>query len=118
MEIAFPFRISEHGRVANASYEEHIYQMVYQLLFTNSGERVNRPTFGCSVPLLVFEPGSAELATATQALIHAALLQWLGDLIKVETVQVRMDESTLTVTVQYIILLTQKRAVSRYQRAK
>jgi len=115
MEIAFPFQISEDGRVASATYEEHIYQLIYQLLFTNIGERVNRPTFGCSVPQLVFSPGSAELVTATQALIHGALQQWLGNLIKVEAVYVQMDESTLTVTVQYIILLTQQRQVSLYE---
>lgn len=118
MEIAFPFHISDHGQVAHATYEEHIYQMIYQVLFTLSGERVNRPTFGCSVPLLVFAPGSAELVTATQALIQSSLLQWLGDLIKVESVQVEFDESTLTVTIQYVVLLTQKRLISRYQRPK
>src|SRR2546421_1048415 len=100
MEIAFPFQISEDGRVASATYEEHIYQLIYQLLFTNIGERVNRPTFGCSVPQLVFSPGSAELITATQALIHGALQQWLGNLIKVEAGYVQMDESKLTVTGQ------------------
>ena len=118
MDIAFPFHVSEHGRVADADYEEHIYQMIYQVLFTVSGERVNRPTFGCSVPLLVFAPGNVELVTATQALIQASLLQWLGDLIKVEGVKVQMDESTLTVTIRYVVLLTQKRLVSRYQRQK
>lgn len=115
MNIAFPFQISEDGRVASATYEEHIYQMIYQLLFTNIGERVNRPMFGCSVMQLTFSPLSAELVTATQALIHSGLQQWLGDVIKVEAVNVQMGQSTLTVTVQYIILRTQQRQVSLYE---
>jgi hypothetical protein len=116
MEIAFPFSISQHGRVASATYEEHIYQLIYQLLFTNIGERVNRPTFGCSVVQLVFSLGSTELVTATQALVHAALEQWLGNLIKVEAVQVQMNDSVLTISVQYIILRTQQRKVSQFTR--
>lgn len=116
MEIAFPFHVSGHGRVADADHEEHVYQMIYQLLFTNAGERVNRPTFGCSMTHTVFSPGSAELVTATQALIHASLEQWLGDLIKVEAVLVQMSGSALTVTVRYFILRTRRRQVSQFTR--
>ena len=63
------------------------------MLFTAPGERVNRPTFGSGVLRLVFEPGGAELATATQFLVQSALQQWLADVVEVQAVDV--DERRL-----------------------
>ena len=116
MQISYPFRVSEHGRVATTDYESHVYQMIEQLLFTAPGERVNLPTYGCAVQVLVFASNSPELATATQALVHGALQQWLGDVIKVEAVQVGSADSTLSITVQYTIIRTQRRQTSTFRR--
>jgi len=54
MEIAYPFRIDGRGRTADAGRDEHIRQMIEQVLFTSPGERVNRPTFGTGLQQLVF----------------------------------------------------------------
>ena len=40
--------------------------MIEQLLFTEPGERVNRPDFGSGLLQLVFAPNSPELAAALQ----------------------------------------------------
>jgi phage baseplate assembly protein W len=116
MQIEYPFQISHSGRVATTDYAAHVYQMIEQLLFTSPGERVNMPTFGCAVQQLVFASNSPELVTATQALIHGALQQWLGDVIKVESVQVRNADSSLRILIQYVILRTQTRQVSTFER--
>ncbi|MDT5294747.1 MAG: uncharacterized protein QOJ76_1627 [Acidobacteriota bacterium] len=116
MQIEYPFQIADHGRVATTDYAGHVYQMIEQLLFTSPGERVNMPTLGCAVQQLVFASNSPELATATQALIHGALQQWLGDIIKVESVQVKNNDSALQILIQYLILRTQSRQVSTFQR--
>jgi phage baseplate assembly protein W len=116
MEIAFPFEITAHGSVAEADYNDHVYQMIEQVLFTDLGERVNRPTFGCSIAHLIFAPMASELVTATQALVHTALQQFLGDVIKVEAVQTTAADSTLTLTIQYVILRTQTRQVATFSR--
>ena len=116
MEIAYPFRIDGRGRVAAASEEEHVRQMIEQLLFTAPGERVNRPDFGTGVMQLVFAPNSQELATATEFTIQGALQQWLGDRIQVEAVQVESEESTLRITVQYILRRTRQRSVAQFSR--
>jgi phage baseplate assembly protein W len=118
MQIAFPFSISERGRAATADYDDHVYQLIYQLLFTEQGERVNRTGFGCSVQSLVFAPGGAQLTSSTQALIHSALQQWLGDIIRVEAVQVVSDEAMLTITIQYTVLRTQSSRVKKFQRQR
>ena len=114
MDIAFPFEIDGRGRTAEASQDDHIRQLIHQVLFTSPGERVNRPTFGSGVKQLVFAPNSDELATATEFTVQGALQQWLGDLIKVEAVNVQSKESTLTITVTYVVQRTQQREVAEF----
>jgi uncharacterized protein len=116
-DIAFTYRFDGVGRTAQpASTDDHIRELVEQVLFTSPGERVNRPTFGTGLAQLVFAPNSQELATATQFLVQAALQQTLGDLIHVETIQVNSVDSTLSVTVQYVVLQTQQRQVATIAR--
>jgi uncharacterized protein len=116
-DIAFPYRFDGGGRTASpASTDDHIRDLVEQVLFTSPGERVNRPTFGTGLAQLVFAPNSQELATATQFLVQAALQQTLGDLIHVETIQVDSVDSTLSVTVQYVVLQTQQRQLATFAR--
>lgn len=116
MQFSYPFRIDKNGRTATANDEEHIRQLIEQVLFTAQGERVNRPTFGSGINQLLFAPNSDELATATQFLIQGALQQWLGDLIIVESVDVRSEESTLAVSIQYIVRRDQQRHVQTFMR--
>jgi phage baseplate assembly protein W len=108
-QFDYPFHIDGRGRVAQTTDEEHVRDLIEQVLLTSPGERVMRPTFGCGVGQLVFAPNSAELAAATQMLVQGALQQWLGDLIVVEAVQVDAIDSTLTLAVRYTLRLTQER---------
>ncbi len=103
MNIAFPFQIDGHGRTAATTDDQHIHDMIEQLLFTNPGERVNRPDFGSGLLQTVFQPNSTALAAALQFTLQGALQQALGDLIQLQAVQVNNDDSTLTVTVQYLV---------------
>ncbi|MEO0078970.1 MAG: GPW/gp25 family protein [candidate division WOR-3 bacterium] len=114
MNISYPFHFDHRGRTAEASYHEHIRDMIEQVLFTNPGERVNRPDFGCGLMQLVFAPNSDELAAATQFLVQGALQQWLGDLIQVDAVKVRAVEAELKVLVQYTIRLTQETRTAEF----
>jgi uncharacterized protein len=109
MDVNFPFRFDGRGRTAEAGTDDHIRQMVEQVLFTAPGERVNRPTFGCGLAQLVFAPNSEELAAATQFLVQGALQQWLGDLIEVQEVEVESDAERLRVTVEYVVRRTGER---------
>ena len=116
MHIAYPLQIDSRGHVATATEEEHIRQLIEQVLFTAPGERVNRPTFGSGLQQLLFAPNSDELATATQYLAQGALQQWLGDLIQVEALHVEHLDETLQVTVHYVIRRNQQRQVAQVQR--
>ena len=70
MNIAYPYHFDHGGRTAQALDEAHVRDLIEQVLFTSSGERVMRPDFGCGVAQLVFAPNSVELAGATHALVN------------------------------------------------
>lgn len=116
MNIDFPYKFDHRGRTAETDYEDHIRDMIEQVLFTSPGERANRPSFGSGLLQLVFAPNSEELAGTTQFLVQGALQEWLGDLIQVESVQVESVESTLRVIVQYIIRRDQTRQTATFDR--
>jgi uncharacterized protein len=116
MHIDFPWHIDHRGRSSAADAEGHIRDLIEQVLFTSPGERVNRPTFGSGLMQLVFMPNSTEVATATQFLVQGALHQWLGELIQVEAVQVESEDSTLRITVRYVIRHNQQRLVTAFTR--
>jgi hypothetical protein len=103
MNIDFPFHLDDRGRTASTDDDDHIRDMIEQFLFTNPGERVNRPDFGSGLLHLVFAPNSPELASALQFAIQAGLQRWLGDLIEVRKLEVTGEESTLSITVQYVV---------------
>lgn len=116
MQIDYPFHLDSRGRTATTDPNDHIRDLIEQVLFTAPGERVNRPTFGSGLLQMIFAPNSDELATATQFLVQGSLQQWLGDLIQVEAVQVNSLESTLEVTVVYTIRRSQERQTAQFRR--
>jgi phage baseplate assembly protein W len=116
MPLDYPFHVDSRGRTAQTPPDEHIRDLIEQVLFTGPGERVNRPAFGSGLLQLVFMPTSDELATATQFLVQGALQQWLGDVILVEAVAVDRDDSTIRVNVQYVVRRTQERQVAQLSR--
>jgi phage baseplate assembly protein W len=113
MNIDFPFRIDGRKRTASTSNEDHVRDLIEQLLFTAPGERVNRPTFGSGLPQMIFGPNTPEMAAAVQFLIQGALQQYLADLIQVSSVQVDAIDSTLRVQVDYVLTRTQERRTTQ-----
>jgi phage baseplate assembly protein W len=114
MQIDYPFHFDGRGRTATTTDDDHIRDMIEQVLFTQPGERVNRPDFGSGLLQLVFQPNSDELAAATQYMVQGALLKWLGDLILVESVQVESQDAMIRVLIQYVIRRTQTRQVAEF----
>lgn len=115
VQLDFPYHYDGRGRTAETSEDEHLRDMIEQVLFTAPGERVNRPDFGSGLLQLVFEPNSDALAAATRASVEGALQRWLGEFIQVEAVQVRARDATLEVVIQYIARRTQERRVERFR---
>jgi hypothetical protein len=96
-----PFHLDARGRSALTDADDHVRDLIMQVLFTQPGERVNRPEFGCGLKQLVFMPNSDALATATQQLVQGALHRWLEPVLVVEQVRVKALESRLEVKVVY-----------------
>lgn len=116
MNIRFPFRFDGHGRTATADDSAHVRQLIEQVLFTNPGERVNRPDFGSGLLQLVFAPNSDTLAAALQAGIHGSLQRWLGDLIDVQNLAVENRDSQLLITLTYSLQRTGESRTETFQR--
>ncbi|MCD4525971.1 GPW/gp25 family protein [Nocardioides sp. cx-173] len=116
MHLEHPFHFDGRGRTADATHSGWLRGLVEQVLMTQPGERVNRPTFGSGLRQLPFEGLGDELGSATEFLVQAALQQWLGDLIAVDRVDVHASDSTLRVTVAFTEVRTGEGHVETYER--
>ncbi|MFL6211751.1 MAG: GPW/gp25 family protein [Pyrinomonadaceae bacterium] len=106
MNIDFPFHFDARGKTAAVGTDEHIRDMIEQLLFTNHGERVNRPDFGSGLRQLIFAPNSPELAAALQLTTQSELQRWLGDVINLLNLEVESEGATLRILIQYVVKRT------------
>ena len=106
--IDFPFRFDSHGRTATTDENDHIRDMIEQFLFTNAGERVNRPDFGSGLLQMVFAPNSQELAATLQFTVQAGLQQWLGNVIEVLDLNVESEDAELRVGIKYRVRRSQE----------
>ena len=109
--IRYPFGVDAGlGRLTvESDYAAHVEQMMKQVLFTNPGERINRPDFGCGLRRMVFAPNSDVSASLTQVTVFQALEKWLGSVIKVNEVRVTAEEEILRVDIAYILRVRQER---------
>jgi uncharacterized protein len=116
MNIDFPFHFDRLGRTAATNDQDHIRDMIEQLLFTNPGERVNRPDFGSGLLQLIFAPNSPELAATLQFTMQASLQQWLGDVIDIQALEVTSKDSKLQVSLSYDIRRTGEQRTDLFER--
>ena len=116
-DFDFPYHVDGRGRTATTGADDHLRDLIEQVLFTAPGERVMRPDFGSGLLGLVFEPGGPELVATTQHLVQGALQQELGHLIAVDSVEVSQDDGALRVSVSYVALRTQERTAATFSRS-
>lgn len=120
MDLYFPYQIDGRGRTREArrdeDNDEYIKGLIEQLLFTAPGERVMRPDFGSGLQQLLFAGNSPELAATTQMLVQAALQQYLGNLIVVESVDIQAVDSVLLIEVIYIVRRTLRQQQANFER--
>jgi uncharacterized protein len=103
MNLDYPFHFDGHGRTATTDLRDHIRDMIEELLFTNHGERVNRPDYGSGILRSIFAPNSRELASELERSAQGALNSYLGDLIIIKELIVTSENETLSILIQYII---------------
>lgn len=100
-QFPFPYRVDSNGLTAGTTPEQHVRDLIELVLFTDHGERVNRPEFGAGLRQMVFAENAPELASSAQHLVQSSLQQFLADLIEVHAVDVRADGARIRVTVRF-----------------
>lgn len=116
LHVGYPLSFDHRGRTGARGYERYVRELVEQVLFTNPGERVNRPEFGCGVLQLVHAPNSDQLAAAVQVSIQSSLQRWLGELLSVEALEVEHADSTLRISLVYRLLANGQRQFETFER--
>lgn len=110
--LSYPLTISGKGTPSTCAPDDHMRDLILQVLLTNPGERVNQPDFGAGVHRLVFAPNSDALRASAQFLISTNLDRWLGDRITVEQVIVDSQpgfEEAVNIEIVYTLKATQRR---------
>jgi phage baseplate assembly protein W len=110
--LDYPYGVSGSGIPNTTTADDHLRDLILQVLFTNPGERVNLPDFGVGVQRLVFAPSSDALRSSAQFLISTNLRRWLGDRINVDQVTVSSEpglEEEITIEIVYTLKATQQR---------
>lgn len=115
--LSFPFRVSSDGRMTTVNtLEEHVRDEIVQLILTNPGERPFLVDFGGGVRRLVFEFADDATAAMAKARITQAINHWLGHRVTLEYIDVKTEDSTITVDVRYRLAGTEDSRVLRFQR--
>jgi uncharacterized protein len=110
--LDFPISVGDTGGLQRTDPDDHLRDLILQVLFTEPGERVNLPNFGCGVKRLVFAPNNEVLQASAQFLIAQNLNHWLEDRIVVETVRLSSDvdeEFLLQIDIIYQVKATRLR---------
>ena len=116
--LGYPYTTGSTGAPKTDGPDDHLRDLILQVLFTNPGERINLPTFGVGVQQLVFAPNGDTLRTSAQFLIQTGLQQWLGDRIKMNQVTVSSvagEEETVTIEIAYTVNATQQQQSMQVQ---
>jgi phage baseplate assembly protein W len=104
--IAVPLHFDGRGRTAQTPADQHLRDLIENVLLTAPGERVMRPAFGSGLLQLAFAPNGDQLAAALQMLVQGALQSGLGDLIEIAGVAIDQDDGSVTITVSYTVRST------------
>src|SRR5215468_6993768 len=111
-DYAYPFRIDPASRQAQGvGYEDHVKQMVIQLLLTTPGERADLPEFGCGLRALVFAGNSDAVSATAQMLVQESLGRWLSEHLTLRKAEVlppetAAEENQIVVRVEYELVST------------
>jgi hypothetical protein len=104
--LSFPLRLGPGKRLAVVDLEEHVRDLIEQVLFTAPGERVNRPTFGVGIYAYVFEADSPFLANQLRIALDQNVYEHLGRNVRVVGLDVRAEGEQLRVDIQFELVGT------------
>jgi len=101
--IAFPFRKGDMSFPRQAENAEAIRASLIQIITTNKGERVMRPTFGSNAFSYVFESNNQDFRADVEREVRQAITRW-EPRVRIESVIVD-DENSITEPGQIVITI-------------
>jgi phage baseplate assembly protein W len=117
MHLDFPYRIGGDGRTAVIEdRNRHIAHLIEQVLFTAPGERVMRPEFGSGLRELLFDGNSEALATAAEFMVQSAIQGFLKELVVIEALDIVREDSTISITLTYVVRAEDERVTQTFTR--
>jgi uncharacterized protein len=103
-----PVPEEERGRIALSREERSIRESIMLIVGTARGERVMRPTFGCGLHDLVYEPNDSMTAARASNEIRESLIDWEP---RIEVLDIRatpdpVDGDKLVIELEYRVRRT------------
>lgn len=110
--FAFPMGIDPLGGVEINSDDANIRQSMMIILGTAPGERMMRPTFGCAIHDILFEPNTAVTAAKIEYEVKKSLMEFEPRVSDIEVTAEPDDTETsrMNVTISYTIRKTNTKA--------
>lgn len=99
--LSHPLRLDHERGLAVLDVEATVRALLDQILFTEPGERVNRPSFGVGVERALFEPNGPFLASRLRLALEENAYAHLGPDVEVLKLDVRADDETLAIDIVY-----------------
>lgn len=106
--FSFPMQIDALGGTEMTSDDENIRQSMMLILGTAPGERMKRPTYGCAIHDILFEPNTAITAAKIEYEVKRALMEFEPRVADIEVVAEpdSAEQSRMNVTISYTIRKT------------
>ncbi len=106
--IAYPLRTDGAGGLAMSAYEDNIEECIRIILGTAPGERVYRPTFGCRMHDLIFEPNNNHTRNLVEFYAKEALVKWEPRIRSIVcTAEIESEQpNTILLTIDYRVRAT------------
>jgi phage baseplate assembly protein W len=104
----YPVEVDRSGSIAMSELDEGIRQSIFIIIGTAPGERVMRPTFGCSVHDLVYAPNNINTASLAAHYCVEALQKWEPRIDEVEASAAQSDDdpARLDIAIKYKVRAT------------
>ena len=106
--VSFPLRVGPDGGIVWSSGELNVRECICTILRTAPGERVERPTFGCGLDQILFEPNSTATLRLIQDRVTNAISLWEPrvSLNNVTATVNATDARDVDVTITYTLIAT------------
>jgi phage baseplate assembly protein W len=106
--VSFPLRVGPDGGIVWSTGELNVRECICTILRTASGERVERPTFGCGLDRILFEPNSTATLRLIQDRVTQAISLWEPrvSLNNVTATVNATDPRDVDVTITYTLIAT------------